>query len=279
MSDALDCIRILGIPFDGHASFSPGAAQGPDVIRKTLNTGSLNASTELGIMLEKPYDRLDAGDVSIASAADYEQPIASACAKVLEKGHKVISLGGDHSVSFPLVKAYANVYRDLQILHIDAHPDLYDELKGNRFSNGCPFARIMEQGLCTRLVQVGIRTMNDHQRQQAQRFGVEVMEMKDWHPEWIPEFSGPVYVSIDIDGIDPAFAPGVSHREPGGLSVRDVIRLIHRIPGQVVGADVVELNPDQDIDGMTALVAAKLVKEVAGRIIHDHSHQSARSRR
>jgi arginase len=161
----------------------------------------------------------------------------------------------------------SGVYAPLTILHIDAHPDLYEEFEGDRYSHACPFARIMEESLAQRLVQVGIRTMNGHQREQADRFGVEVIDMRAWVAGMRPGLSGAVYVSIDLDGLDPAFAPGVSHREPGGLSVRDVLALVQGADGDVIGADLVEYNPRQDIGGITATVAAKLVKELAGRMI------------
>jgi arginase len=125
----------------------------------------------------------------------------------------------------------------------------------------------MEDKLCIRLVQMGIRTLNQHQVDQAQRFGVEMIEMKDWQPGDMPTLEGPIYLSLDIDGIDPAFAPGVSHREPGGFTSREIINIIHQIKGPLVGADIVEFNPLKDIDDMTAQLAAKLVKEVAGKLI------------
>jgi arginase len=121
----------------------------------------------------------------------------------------------------------------------------------------------MEEKLAAHLVQVGIRTMNAHQRAQAERYGVRVIDMRAWVAGARPEVRGPLYVSVDMDGLDPAFAPGVSHREPGGLSVREVVTLIQSLPGPIVGADVVEYNPTRDINGMTAVVAAKFVKELA----------------
>jgi arginase family enzyme len=154
--------------------------------------------------------------------------------------------------------------RPLSILHFDAHPDLYDEYEGNRFSHACPFARIMEEGLARRLVQVGIRTLNAHQAAQAKKFEVTMVTMSAFDPQTVPIPRGPLYISIDLDALDPAFAPGVAHREPGGLSVRDIIRVLHRVKGPVVGADIVELRPASDVDGMTAGVAAKLLKELAG---------------
>jgi arginase family enzyme len=147
-------------------------------------------------------------------------------------------------------------------LHLDAHPDLYDELEGNRYSHACPFARIMEEDLVVRLVQVGIRTMNPHQRAQAERFGVEVIEMRDWPPGPVFDFDGPVYLSLDLDVLDPAFAPGTSHHEPGGLSTREVLGLVQNLRAPIVGADIVELNPVRDPVGITAMAAAKLMKEV-----------------
>ena len=111
---------------------------------------------------------------------------------------------------------------------------------------------------------MGIRAMNPHQQAQVQRFGVEVIAMRDYHPGLALDLDGPLYLSLDLDALDPAFAPGVSHHEPGGLSVRQVLDVLARVEGGLVGADVVELNPDRDINGMTAAVAAKLVKELCG---------------
>ena len=115
-------------------------------------------------------------------------------------------------------------------------------------------------------MQVGIRAMSGHQRDQAQRFGVEVIDMRAWCAGTRPTVDGPVYLSIDIDGIDPAFAPGVSHPEPGGLSVREVIALVQDLAGSLVAADIVECNPSVDPSGLTARVAAKLVKEIVARM-------------
>ena len=158
-------------------------------------------------------------------------------------------------------------YPRLGILHLDAHPDLYDEFQGDRYSHACPFARIMEEGLADRLVQVGIRTMTGHQREQAQRFGVEVIEMRSWREGTPIRFDSPVYLSLDLDVLEPGLAPGVSHREPGGLTVRQVLGIIQSLEAPLAGADVVEFNPLNDSTGLTAAVAAKLVKEIAARML------------
>jgi arginase family enzyme len=152
-------------------------------------------------------------------------------------------------------------------LHFDAHPDLYDEFLGNRHSHASPFARIMEEGLAKRLVQVGIRTVNGHQREQAERFGVEFVEMRNWRDDLTLDFDSPVYISFDLDALDPAFAPGVSHREPGGLSTRQAIGVIQRLRAKVVGADIVEFNPRMDPAQITAVVCAKLLKEIAAKML------------
>jgi arginase family enzyme len=125
----------------------------------------------------------------------------------------------------------------------------------------------MESGLAKRLVQVGIRAMNGHQREQAKRFAVEVVEMRGLPAYAKLKAAGPIYISFDMDVLDPAFAPGVSHREPGGMSVREAIAHLHAIEGHIVGVDVVEFNPARDLDGITATVTAKIVKEILGKMI------------
>ena len=121
----------------------------------------------------------------------------------------------------------------------------------------------MEAGLARSLVQVGIRTLNRHCREQAERFGVQIISMSGFTPDKVPVLSGPLYISIDLDGIDPSEAPGVAHPEPGGLTVREVLAVINRQTAPIVGADIVELNPARDAGGVTAIVAAKLVREIA----------------
>src|SRR5437870_7922947 len=133
-------------------------------------------------------------------------------------------------------------------------------------SYASPFARITEQGHARHLAQFGIRTLNRHCRAQAERFGVQIIEMRDFAPDRVPIPEAPLYISIDLDGFDPAFAPGVAHHEPGGPSVREFLQVLKRVPGGIVGADIVELNPARDLNGITATLAAKLVKELASLV-------------
>ncbi len=213
----------------------------------------------------------DAGDLQLSNSrekvADDFAEIERAVGGLLEKDERPVSLGGDHSVTYPILKAFARHYPELTIIHFDAHPDLYDEFEGSRVSHACPFARIMEERLAKRLVQVGIRTMVGHQREQAEKFGVEVIEMRSLPAYDRLRSQGPVYISFDMDVLDPAFAPGISHREPGGMTVREAIAHLHAIEGSIVGVDLVEFNPEQDVAGMTATVAAKIMKEILGKMI------------
>jgi agmatinase len=260
-------IVVLGVPSDENSSSMRGPARAPALIRHKLHSGEANLSAETGIDLEAHDRWLDLGDLDLAPGMAGLEQIEQAARQLVARGHYVVTLGGDHAVTYPLVRGYHHSYSDLNILHLDAHPDLYDELDGNRYSHACPFARIMEENLATRLVQVGIRTMNPHQRQQAERFQVEVIDMLHWQPGLLPAFDGPVYLSLDLDVLDPAFAPGVSHHEPGGLSTREVIRLIQGLEASLVGADIVEYNPERDSVGMTAMTAAKLLKEIIACMI------------
>ena len=262
---------LLGLPYDASSSFLRGPAAAPPLIRKQLWSEATNPWSEALIDISVAGALADAGDLELPpdSTAARER-IEAGVAAVYAAGNRVIALGGDHSVTYPVLRAVGPRFPGLTLLHIDAHPDLNDRFAGDRFSHACPFARILEEGLVARLVQVGIRTMSGHQRAQADRFAVEVLDMRAWSAGVRPSsaaLAGPVYLSLDLDGIDPAFAPGVSHQEPGGLSVREVITLIQRLPGPIVGADVVELNPLCDLGATTARVAAKLVKEIASRMI------------
>jgi arginase len=257
---------LLGIPFDANSSYLRGSAEAPLKIRAAMRCDASNLWTESGVDLGVAGTFGDAGDLQLEGGNAFAE-IESAVGELLQKGETPVLLGGDHSITYPIVKAFAGHYPELTILHFDAHPDLYAEFEGNRLSHACPFARIMEAGLAKRLVQIGIRTMNGHQREQAAKFGVEVMEMRALPAYDRMKGSGPIYITFDIDALDPAFAPGVSHREPGGMSVREAIAHLHAIKGEIVGADIVEYNPVQDVAGVTATVAAKILKEILGKMI------------
>lgn len=260
-------VAVIGLPLDENSSFLRGAALAPPRIRQALHSGASNLCAETGVDLGANPHWQDVGDLALSSGEETLAQVEQALDQLLARGVRVLSLGGDHSVTYPILRAYAKKHPGLTILHLDAHPDLYDQFEGSRYSHACPFARIMEQGLAARLVQVGIRTMNPHQRQQAERFGVQTIEMRSGMPLPVLNLNGPVYVSLDLDVLDPAFAPGVSHHEPGGLTTREVLGILHNLQATVVGADLVEINPTRDPTGVTAAVAAKFYKEIVARML------------
>ena len=258
---------LIGLPYDAGSSFLTGARLAPPVIRQALHSTSGNSWSESLIDTSAPEILDDAGDLPLEQDDSARPAIEAALRRLVSEGRTPIALGGDHSITFPILSALRPAWPTLSILHLDAHPDLYDEFEGRRFSHASPFARIMEHGLADSLTQVGIRAQTGHQRQQAERFGVETIDMRAWARGARPVLHGPLYVSIDLDALDPAFAPGVSHPEPGGLSVRELLDLVQSLPGPIAGADIVELNPTLDPMGLTARVAAKLLKELAVRIV------------
>lgn len=261
-------VALLGICSDENSSFMKGAAEAPEAIRAALYSGAANLTSELGICLDNHPRFEDAGNFVPDTGAGGFMAIEETIAEILHGHRRPLIIGGDHAITYPILRAISARHGPVNILHFDAHPDLYDELDGNRLSHASPFARIMEQGLAKKVVQVGIRTLNAHQKEQARRFGVKIHQMKSFASEsfHLP-FGGPLYLSFDMDALDPAFAPGVSHFEPGGLSVRQVLSIIHRLSVQVMGADIVEYNPRRDLHQMTAMVGAKLVKEIAGKML------------
>lgn len=263
-------VAILGVPTDDASSYLRGAALAPPVVRGALHCPSSNRFTESGGDLDAFTASgllVDAGDLDCDAGDMGRRMIAVHAARVRAANYRLVAIGGDHAVTVPLVGALADVADRLTIVHLDAHPDLYDQLDGNRWSHACPFARIMESGGASRLVQAGVRAHTAHQRAQARRWAVASIPAGADLKSALPVLSGPVYLSVDLDVLDPAFAPGVSHHEPGGLSTREVLSVIHRLNGLLVGADVVEYNPRRDVNGVTARVAAKLVKEIVGAML------------
>jgi arginase len=257
---------ILGVPFEANSSWLRGAAGAPPIIRVAFTSDFSNSWTETGIDLSQEGTYCDAGDLKFT----FDEPfvaIEKRVGELLDKNLRPVCLGGDHSITLPIMRAFGAHIPGLTVLHFDAHPDLYDELEGNRMSHACPFARIMEEGAAKRLIQIGIRAMTGHQREQAKKFGVEVVEMRHLPALDRMQVDGPIYISFDMDALDPAFAPGISHREPGGMSVREALAHIHAIAGKIAGADIVEFNPAQDNTQITAMVAAKLLKEILGKMI------------
>jgi arginase len=259
-------IGLLGAPTDSNSSFARGPALAPSAIRAALASDMSNQTTEHGLVIGSSIALADHGDLSLDETPADDDRISAGVTAVLQAGQVPLTLGGDHSITAPIVRAIAALHGPVHILQFDAHHDLYADFQGNPRSHASPFARILERGHAAGITQVGIRTFTRHLQEQVERYGVDVLDMRRLDvAKWVAP-RRPIYVSLDLDVLDPAFAPGVSHHEPGGLSVRELISLLHRIDAPIVGADIVELNPNRDVNGMTATVAAKLLKELLGII-------------
>lgn len=262
-------ISLLGIPFDANSSFLRGPALAPGRIRQMETDGSANRFSESGVEIVNGKNFADLGDLF------FDGPDPEAAYRAIKKrieseltdGHKLLCFGGDHSISYPVIEAFAGKYRGLNVLHLDAHGDLYDNFDGNPYSHASPFARLMEKNILNSLTQVGIRTLNTHQREQVLKYGVQVIEMKEFNYDFIKNLKAPLYISLDLDVLDPAFAPGISHHEPGGMTTRELIKIIQQIGVPIVGADIVEYNPVRDVQNMTAMVGYKLFKELVARMM------------
>jgi agmatinase len=258
---------LLGIPLDHNSSFLRGPAQAPPLIRQALHSDAWNKTTETHVDIGVPGIFEDAGDLPAMETPDAFTRIEDAIAKIVEAGKRPVSLGGDHSITYPILRAIGKRIPGITLVHFDAHPDLYADYEGNPHSHASPFARIMESQLVHRLIQIGVRTLNAHQYEQAEKHDVTIFEIKDLPDPTHLNLAGPIYVSFDMDALDPAFARGVSHWEPGGLTTREAISYIHALPGPIIGVDLVEFNPVHDSTGLTATVAAKILKELLGKML------------
>jgi len=265
-------VSLLGIPHDENSSYSKGASEAPPHIRRELHCDAYSMWSETGIDLGAPGRLVDHGDIELDAASDPWDLIERGVGGAMDSGDPLICLGGDHAITHPILRAVRRRHARLTILHIDAHPDIYHAYRGNPRSHASSFARIMEERLADRLIQVGLRAVNDHHRDQFERFGVETIEAARCGKDLRLDLRSPVYLSMDIDALDPAHAPGVSHREPGGLSPRQVIDWIQTIDQPIVAADIVEYNPRCDLSNLTALVAAKLLKEIGGMMVRTNGN-------
>jgi agmatinase len=262
---------FLGIADDTQSSFLRGPADAPRCIRSAYDGRCYNATSESGIDLRSSVE--DLGDWTPegswrASASAYRSRMEA----ILREGRIPFVAGGDHAVTVPIVEALRALNRAVHVIQVDAHPDLYPEFEGNPDSHACVAARLLEMEHVASVTQLGIRTMSDEQRPQLERYGsrIRVFEAKDLEgplpePAHIPEGDA-VYFTVDADGFDPAFAPGVSHPVPGGLSARQVLGFIQRGRFTLVGMDVVEVNPSRDIGYQTSILAARLLHEGIARV-------------
>jgi len=270
-------VAVVGVPFDSGTSYRGGARFGPRKIREAslLLWGH---NQVLGVAPLEHLKVIDYGDVDVipvdiqASMEAIKQEVSA----LLEAGLTVAALGGDHSISLPLLRAHAGVHGPLAVVHFDSHPDTWDfEYPNHPYSHGTPFRRAIEEELLDTdaYIQVGIRgsTSAAQDLDQARGLGAQVITIDQAFEmgiaEVIAEIQGtigdrPLYVSLDIDAVDPAFAPGTGTPEVGGFSSYQMLQLVRGLQGlNLVGFDLVEVSPPYDHSEITSILAANLVFE------------------
>lgn len=275
-SEGLDAC-FVGVPFDLGTSNRSGARFGPRQVRsESVLLRPYNMATRAA-----PFDSLQVADIGDVSTNAYNifdsiDRIAKAYDAIIANGCRPISIGGDHTIALPILRAMHKRYGPIGVVHVDAHADVNDTMGGEKIAHGTPFRRAVEEGLldCNRVVQIGLRGTGYHAddfdwcRQQ----GFRVVQAEEcWHRSLVPLMKevvervgdGPVYLSFDIDGLDPSVAPGTGTPEIGGLSVQQGLEIIRGLRGlNLVGADLVEISPPYDPLGTTALVGANLAFEM-----------------
>ncbi len=259
---------IYGMPMDWTVSFRPGSRFGPNRIREA----------SIGLEEYSPYLDRHLEEVSYYDAGDMLLPFGNAersidiiegyIDELLEKGKFPLGLGGEHLVSWPVFKAFHKTQPNMAIIHIDAHADLREEYEGEVLSHSTPIRKACELMGPENVYSFGIRSGMREEFQYARESGMHMSKFEVLEPlrKVLPELAGrPVYVTIDIDVLDPAFAPGTGTAEAGGISSKELLAAIHAIAGsdvQVVGADLVEVAPAYDQTEQTAIAASKFVREM-----------------
>ena len=268
---------FVGVPLDIGTSNRAGARHGPRQIRAESSLmRPYNMATRAA-----PFDSLrvaDIGDVAINpfNLADSISLIEAFYDGVFSQDCRPLTLGGDHTIVLPILRAAAKIHGPVGIIHVDAHADVNDEMFGEKITHGTPFRRIVEEGLCDprRVAQIGLRatgyTAEDFDWPRDQGFRV-VQAEECWHKSLTPLMDGlrdqlgdgPVYISFDIDGLDPAYAPGTGTPEIGGLTTIQGLEIIRGCRGlDVIGGDLVEISPPYDLSGNTAMLGANLLYEM-----------------
>ncbi len=270
-------VALLGVPYDGGVSYRPGARFGPRAVREQ---SSLIRPWN-PVLKVHPFERLrvaDCGDVDVVpiSIERTFEAVSRRIDEVLAAGARPVCVGGDHSVTLPILRAVARRHGPVGVVHFDAHPDTWDEYFGSKFFHGTPFRRAVEEGAvdATRMIQVGIRGPlygpEDFAFHDAR--GIEVVRAEAVKEQGVGAVAarfarlaaGPLYCSFDIDAVDPAYAPATGTPEVGGLTSYEALALVRALAGApLVGADIVEVAPPYDGPGqITALLAANLMFEL-----------------
>ena len=270
-------VALMGIPYDGGSSYRTGARFGPRAVREQSSL----IRTWHPVLKVSPFERLrvaDCGDVDVVpiSIERTYEAVTRKIDEVIAADALPVCVGGDHSITLPILRSVARRHGPVGVVHFDAHPDTWDEYFGSKFFHGTPFRRAVEEGLidARRMIQVGIRGPLYGPEDFAfhDQHGIEVLRIeaiKEHGAAWAWERlgrlrGGPVYLSFDIDAVDPAYAPATGTPEVGGLTSYEAQALVRALAGlTLVGADVVEVSPPYDGPGqITALLAANLLFEI-----------------
>ncbi len=256
---------IFGIPFDGTVSFRPGTRFGPQAVRQELD-GLETYSPCLDKDLVD-YKICDLGDISLpfGNTGKVMELIESEAQSFVSDGKKTLAVGGEHLVSYPLIKAYLEKYPDMHIFHLDAHADLRDDYLGEKLSHATVMRRVFDDLGTGKIWQFGIRSGTKEEFE----FAAENTIMRKFDLDCIDEVIGvigdqPVYLSIDLDVLDPSVFSGTGTPEPGGVSFKELMAAMQQMTGlNVVGGDMVELSPHYDQSGVSTVVACKVLRELA----------------
>ncbi|NOZ55777.1 MAG: arginase family protein [Calditrichaeota bacterium] len=250
-------VYVVGFPWEEKSTLRRGTALGPWAIRRELLDWF---AVPTGLASKLPI--VDLGVVKLSRDERAFSEMAAVVGRIVPHGVPVV-LGGDHSLTLPTVRTVAAVHGPVRLLWIDRHADLYPDFLGDRYSHACTAARLLEAGAVRELVQLGVRETSEQEEIQRRRWNV-VWESEP-NPELLPG-EGPVYVTVDLDVLDPSFAPGASQGMHGGWRPEELLELLSQIETEIVGFDVVELNPRLDTSRKTAKVAAEVVKTLVGKV-------------
>ena len=257
-------VVLLGCPYDGSASFRPGARFGPSAIRRA----------SWGIETYSPYLQKDLACLKIHDIGDLELPLGEkklsldlvqkAARKIFSAKKFPIFLGGDHLITLPIAEELLRIYPNLHILHIDAHTDLREDYLGETLSHSTVMRRVVERLGKGRLLQVGIRSGTEEEFQLAKRMNSLVPLEKKYFNGMLRHLKDkPVYISLDLDVIDPGLLPGVGTPEPGGLTFQNLISLFKGLQHlHIIGFDLVELTPDYDPSQISSVAASVILREM-----------------
>lgn len=275
----------LGIPWDASSSFRKGCVKGPFKIRQATSGDLYNPYTEANLNIANKWQIFDAGNIEISTndAINAREGVLTALRTIKESKNdpRFLFLGGDHLITYFCFHSLSELEyfqgNNTGIIYLDAHPDLYYQYKGNLYSHACVIRRILDQTKIDpkNIIQVGIRANTSEQKKFANNVGIKTITTNELLENSIPTADmikdvftrkvDQIYLSIDLDILDPGFAPGLGNPEPGGITTRDLINFIQELSRLPIFAfDIVELSPDYDQSNITAFAAAKIIKEVLG---------------